>query len=77
MTGTQPDIIHVHEWQTGALPILYWDMYHYLSLKVLPSHIATVPTSSFLTDNNVVQLLIFAYNIDIPMCDSLICRNRE
>ncbi|KAL6184924.1 hypothetical protein ACLB2K_041059 [Fragaria x ananassa] len=31
--GTQPDIIHVHEWQTGALPILYWDMYHYLSLK--------------------------------------------
>ncbi|KAK9930794.1 hypothetical protein M0R45_018105 [Rubus argutus] len=33
VTGTQPDIIHVHEWQTGALPILYWDMYHYLSLK--------------------------------------------
>ncbi|XP_009345338.1 glycogen synthase isoform X2 [Pyrus x bretschneideri] len=32
-TGTQPDIIHVHEWQTGALPLLYWDMYHYLSLK--------------------------------------------
>lgn len=33
VTGTQPDIIHVHEWQTGALPLLYWDMYHYLSLK--------------------------------------------
>ncbi|GAV91110.1 Glycos_transf_1 domain-containing protein/Glyco_transf_5 domain-containing protein [Cephalotus follicularis] len=33
VTGTQPDIIHVHEWQTGALPLLYWDMYHNLSLK--------------------------------------------
>ncbi|KAB1200403.1 putative starch synthase 4, chloroplastic/amyloplastic [Morella rubra] len=33
VTATQPDIIHVHEWQTGALPLLYWDMYHYLSLK--------------------------------------------
>ncbi|XP_051132077.1 uncharacterized protein LOC127252099 [Andrographis paniculata] len=33
VSGIQPDIIHVHEWQTGALPLLYWDMYHYLSLK--------------------------------------------
>ncbi|XP_059634530.1 probable starch synthase 4, chloroplastic/amyloplastic isoform X2 [Cornus florida] len=33
VTGTQPDIIHVHEWQTGALPLLYWDMYHHLSLQ--------------------------------------------
>ncbi|CAN1185676.1 Probable starch synthase 4, chloroplastic/amyloplastic [Linum perenne] len=33
VTGTQPDIIHVHEWHTGALPLLYWDMYHHLSLK--------------------------------------------
>ncbi|XP_073290435.1 uncharacterized protein [Primulina huaijiensis] len=33
VTGTQPDIIHVHEWQTGGLPLLYWDMYHHLSLK--------------------------------------------
>ncbi|KAG8376309.1 hypothetical protein BUALT_Bualt09G0049900 [Buddleja alternifolia] len=33
VTATQPDIIHVHEWQTGGLPLLYWDMYHYLSLK--------------------------------------------
>lgn len=32
--GVQPDIIHVHEWQTGALPLLYWDMYQNLSLKV-------------------------------------------
>ncbi|KAL4205256.1 hypothetical protein AMTRI_Chr01g136420 [Amborella trichopoda] len=31
--GTQPDVMHVHEWQTGALPILYWDMYHNLSIK--------------------------------------------
>ncbi|KAM7264824.1 hypothetical protein ACFE04_002507 [Oxalis oulophora] len=33
VTETQPDIIHVHEWQIGALPLLYWDMYQYLSLK--------------------------------------------
>ncbi|XP_076898307.1 uncharacterized protein LOC143551850 [Bidens hawaiensis] len=33
VTGTQPDIIHVHEWQIGALPLLYWDMYCYLSLQ--------------------------------------------
>ncbi|XP_057993827.1 uncharacterized protein LOC110666906 isoform X2 [Hevea brasiliensis] len=33
VAGIQPDIIHVHEWQTGALPLLYWDMYQYLSLK--------------------------------------------
>ncbi|KAI4379704.1 hypothetical protein MLD38_005966 [Melastoma candidum] len=31
--GVQPDIIHVHEWQTSALCLLYWDMYHYLSLQ--------------------------------------------
>lgn len=34
VTGTQPDIIHVHEWQTGALPLFYWDMYQFLSLQV-------------------------------------------
>ncbi|KAK3221208.1 hypothetical protein Dsin_008233 [Dipteronia sinensis] len=33
VAGVQPDIIHVHEWQTGALPLLYWDMYQNLSLK--------------------------------------------
>ncbi|CAI9099004.1 OLC1v1035748C2 [Oldenlandia corymbosa var. corymbosa] len=33
VTGTQPDIIHVHEWQIGSLPLLYWDMYHQLSLQ--------------------------------------------
>lgn len=44
-TGTQPDIIHVHEWQIGALPLLYWDMYHYLSLKVSTSVIATTSAS--------------------------------
>ncbi|GFZ21616.1 starch synthase 3 [Actinidia rufa] len=33
VTGIQPDIIHIHEWQTSGLPILYWDMYHYLSLQ--------------------------------------------
>lgn len=33
VTSTQPDILHVHEWQTSGLPLLYWDMYHHLSLK--------------------------------------------
>ncbi|KAK2646172.1 hypothetical protein Ddye_021367 [Dipteronia dyeriana] len=33
VAGVQPDIIHVHEWQTGALPLLYWDMYQNLSLQ--------------------------------------------
>lgn len=33
VTGTQPDIIHVHEWQTGALPLFYWDMYRFLSVQ--------------------------------------------
>nr|XP_009787230.1 PREDICTED: probable starch synthase 4, chloroplastic/amyloplastic isoform X2 [Nicotiana sylvestris] len=33
VTGTQPDVIHVHEWQTGALPLFYWDMYQFLSLQ--------------------------------------------
>lgn len=33
VSATQPDIIHVHEWQTAGLPLLYWDMYQYLSLK--------------------------------------------
>lgn len=33
VTGRQPDIIHVHEWQTSGLPLLYWDMYHHLSVK--------------------------------------------
>lgn len=33
ITGKEPDIIHVHEWQTAVVPLLYWDMYHYLSLQ--------------------------------------------
>ncbi|XP_031504161.1 uncharacterized protein LOC116266863 isoform X1 [Nymphaea colorata] len=33
VAGVQSDIIHVHEWQTAGLPLLYWDMYHNLSIK--------------------------------------------
>ncbi|XP_057768134.1 uncharacterized protein LOC130988333 [Salvia miltiorrhiza] len=33
VSATQPDIVHVHEWQTAGLPLLYWDMYQYLSLQ--------------------------------------------
>lgn len=28
VSGSDPDIIHVHEWQTSALPMLYWEAYH-------------------------------------------------
>ena len=27
VTGAKPDIIHVHEWQTSAVPMLYWEAY--------------------------------------------------
>ena len=27
MSGAKPDIIHVHEWQTSAVPMLYWEAY--------------------------------------------------
>ncbi|KAL2651832.1 hypothetical protein R1flu_019960 [Riccia fluitans] len=33
VTGDQPDIIHIHEWHISILAMLYWDMYHHLSLK--------------------------------------------
>ncbi|XP_024542597.1 uncharacterized protein LOC112350504 isoform X1 [Selaginella moellendorffii] len=33
VTNNHPDIIHAHEWHTGAVSMLYWDMYHHLSLK--------------------------------------------
>jgi glycogen synthase len=49
ITGCQPDIIHVHEWQTSAVAMLYWDMYHHLSLKVENSllHFHSVTKISF------------------------------
>eukprot|EP00897_Mesotaenium_endlicherianum_P007082 jgi/Mesen1/6401/ME000329S05569 len=33
VAGMQPDVIHAHEWHTAAVGMLYWDMYHQLSLK--------------------------------------------
>ncbi|CAI5960805.1 unnamed protein product [Closterium sp. NIES-65] len=33
VTGAQPDILHVHEWHTAAVALLYWDMYHQLNLQ--------------------------------------------
>ena len=32
MAGVDPHIVHVHEWQTAALPMLYWEAYHGSSL---------------------------------------------
>ena len=26
-TGTQPDIVHAHEWQAAAVPMLFWELY--------------------------------------------------
>ena len=28
LSGRQPDIIHAHEWQASAVPMLYWERYH-------------------------------------------------
>ncbi|EIE18024.1 soluble starch synthase [Coccomyxa subellipsoidea C-169] len=28
ISGRQPEIIHAHEWQLSAVPMLYWDVYH-------------------------------------------------
>ncbi|BDA42114.1 Glycogen synthase 1 [Coccomyxa sp. Obi] len=28
ISGRQPEVIHAHEWQLSAVPMLYWDVYH-------------------------------------------------
>ncbi|CAI5531569.1 unnamed protein product [Closterium sp. Naga37s-1] len=33
VTGAQPDILHIHEWHTAAVALLYWDIYHQLNLQ--------------------------------------------
>lgn len=30
--GQQPDVIHIHEWHTSGVALLYWDMYNALGL---------------------------------------------
>ncbi|XP_058068574.1 uncharacterized protein LOC131217650 isoform X2 [Magnolia sinica] len=55
VTGTQPDIIHVHEWQTGAVPLLYWDMYHHLSIKK-PRLVLTIHNMEHYGECRVEQL---------------------
>ena len=32
-SGRQPDILHIHEWHTAAVGMLYWDMYYKQGLK--------------------------------------------
>lgn len=45
-SGTQPDILHVHEWHTAGVSLLYWDMYHNMGLTVSPlSHHTWNPRS--------------------------------
>ncbi|XP_068643793.1 probable starch synthase 4, chloroplastic/amyloplastic isoform X2 [Aristolochia californica] len=55
VTGTQPDIIHLHEWQTGALPLLYWDMYHHLSIKK-PRLVLTIHNMEHYGECSIEQL---------------------
>ncbi|KAK9269330.1 hypothetical protein L1049_001101 [Liquidambar formosana] len=55
VTETQPDVIHVHEWQTSALPLLYWDMYHSLSLKK-PRIVLTIHNMEHYGECNQEQL---------------------
>lgn len=55
VTGSQPDIIHVHEWQTSGLPLLYWDMYHHLSLKK-PRIVLTIHNMEHYGECRVEQL---------------------
>lgn len=31
-SGRRPDIIHCHDWQTGLVPVLFWEMYQGLGL---------------------------------------------
>lgn len=57
VTGNQPDIIHVHEWQTSALPLLYWDMYYHLSLKK-PRIVLTIHNMEHYGECRVEQLSI-------------------
>ncbi|GJP54396.1 hypothetical protein CLOM_g13488 [Closterium sp. NIES-68] len=33
VTGAQPDVLHIHEWHTAAVALLYWDIYHQLNLQ--------------------------------------------
>eukprot|EP00884_Botryococcus_braunii_P005626 jgi/Botrbrau1/15064/Bobra.118_2s0012.1 len=28
VSGRNPDVLHVHEWQLSAVPMIYWDKYH-------------------------------------------------
>ena len=32
-TGKHPDIIHCHDWQTGIVPVLLYDMYKYVGMS--------------------------------------------
>ena len=27
VSNSNPDVVHVHEWQTAAVPMLFWDLY--------------------------------------------------
>lgn len=31
--GSQPDVLHLHEWQCSAAAMLYWEVYHDAGLR--------------------------------------------
>ena len=33
MTQCRPDILHIHEWQTAAVAMLFWEHYHSCGLR--------------------------------------------
>lgn len=41
VSGSQPHIIHIHEWQTSAVSMLYWEKYHHGGLS-LPRIVLTI-----------------------------------
>ncbi|BFI25707.1 hypothetical protein AXG93_1864s1190 [Marchantia polymorpha subsp. ruderalis] len=55
VTGDQPDVIHIHEWHTGVLAMLYWDMYNHLSLKK-PRIVLTIHNMEHYGECRVEQL---------------------
>ena len=32
MSGRWPQVLHVHEWQTAAVPMLFWERYYHAGM---------------------------------------------
>ncbi|XP_019249227.1 PREDICTED: uncharacterized protein LOC109228554 isoform X2 [Nicotiana attenuata] len=76
VTGTQPDIIHVHEWQTGALPLFYWDMYQFLSLQK-PRIVLTIHNMEHYGECSTVSPTYLKETLCSGWLSSALMRNRD